>query len=65
MRHLFRAASLATFTLAIVTSAGAQGWKPDRPINIIVPWAAGGSTDQVTRVAAPLLEEALGQPWSS
>ena len=24
-------------------------WKPDRPITIIVPWAAGGSTDQVTR----------------
>jgi tripartite-type tricarboxylate transporter receptor subunit TctC len=35
-------------------------WQPDRPINIIVPWSAGGSTDQVTRVVAPLLEEALG-----
>jgi tripartite-type tricarboxylate transporter receptor subunit TctC len=41
------------------TSAMAQ-WQPDRPINIIVPWSAGGSTDQVTRVVAPLLEEALG-----
>jgi tripartite-type tricarboxylate transporter receptor subunit TctC len=37
-------------------------WQPDRPINIIVPWAAGGSTDQVTRVVAPILEEALGTP---
>ena len=37
-------------------------WQPDRPINIIVPWSAGGSTDQVTRVVAPLLEEALGTP---
>lgn len=62
MQNLLRAASLATFALALATSAHAQGWKPDRPINIIVPWAAGGSTDQVTRVAAPLLEEALGQP---
>lgn len=35
-------------------------WQPDRPINIIVPWAAGGSTDQVTRVVAPILAEALG-----
>jgi tripartite-type tricarboxylate transporter receptor subunit TctC len=35
-------------------------WKPDRPINLIVPWGAGGSTDQVTRVTAPLLGEALG-----
>jgi tripartite-type tricarboxylate transporter receptor subunit TctC len=37
-------------------------WQPDKPINIIVPWAAGGSTDQVTRVVAPILEEALGTP---
>ena len=33
----------------------------DRPITIIVPWAAGGSTDQVTRVTAAELEKALGQ----
>jgi tripartite-type tricarboxylate transporter receptor subunit TctC len=60
-----RALTLALSTagaVALAASAGAQEWKPDRPINIIVPWAAGGSTDQVTRVAAPLLEEALGQP---
>jgi putative tricarboxylic transport membrane protein len=38
----------------------AQTWKPTKPINIIVPWAAGGATDQVTRVAAGELEEALG-----
>ncbi len=36
-------------------------WKPERPMTIIVPWAAGGSTDQVTRVAAKELENALGQ----
>lgn len=36
-------------------------WAPDKPINIIVPWSAGGSTDQVTRVVAPLLEKGLGQ----
>lgn len=40
--------------------ASAQEWKPDRPINLIVPWGAGGSTDQVTRVTAPILAEALG-----
>jgi tripartite-type tricarboxylate transporter receptor subunit TctC len=39
----------------------AQNWKPTRPINLIVPWAAGGSTDQVTRVTAAELEKALGQ----
>ncbi len=36
-------------------------WKPTKPITIIVPWAAGGATDQVTRVAAGELEQALGQ----
>lgn len=49
----------ATTSAGLATSALAQ-WEPDRPINIIVPWSAGGSTDQVTRVVAPLLEEALG-----
>src|SRR5215211_7961611 len=36
-------------------------WKPSKPITIIVPWAAGGATDQVTRLAAAELEPALGQ----
>ena len=38
-----------------------QQWKPSKPITIIVPWAAGGSTDQVTRVTAAELEKPLGQ----
>ncbi|WP_068115850.1 tripartite tricarboxylate transporter substrate binding protein [Tropicimonas marinistellae] len=57
---LLAAAALAALTLS-GTSAVAE-WKPDKPINIIVPWSAGGSTDQVTRVVAPILEEALGTP---
>jgi tripartite-type tricarboxylate transporter receptor subunit TctC len=53
---------LAAFgvTLLAGTAAHAQEWQPDRPINLIVPWGAGGSTDQVTRVTAPILGEALG-----
>jgi len=35
-------------------------WKPNKPINIIVPWGAGGSTDQATRVVAAELEKELG-----
>ena len=42
------------------TQAEAQ-WKPDKPVTIIVPWAAGGSTDQVTRLAAVEIEKALDQ----
>lgn len=53
----------AATTLALTAPAAAQTypWKPERPITIIVPWAAGGSTDQVTRVAAVEIEKALGQ----
>ena len=39
----------------------AADWKPTRPINLIVPWAAGGSTDQVTRLVAGEMEKSLGQ----
>src|ERR1043165_10288962 len=60
-RHFIQAVSLAVAPLAGASPALAQNWKPSRPINLIVPWAAGGSTDQVTRVAAAEMEKALGQ----
>ncbi len=47
--------------LALAGTSQAQQWKPSKPINIIVPWAAGGSTDQVTRLTAAELEKALDQ----
>jgi tripartite-type tricarboxylate transporter receptor subunit TctC len=47
--------------LAGTASAQNYPWKPERPITIIVPWAAGGSTDQVVRVTAAEIEKALGQ----
>ena len=54
---------LAATALALASPAMAQdySWQPDEPINIIVPWSAGGSTDSVTRVLAGELEAALGQ----
>lgn len=47
------------------TTAVAQdySWKPDRPVNIIVPWAAGGSTDQMARIVAGELEAELKQKF--
>ena len=54
----FAAGALASVALA--TGAMAQDWEPGGPINIIVPWGAGGSTDQVTRVTAPIIADALG-----
>lgn len=61
-RRQVLAAPLAAAVLALIVplSAHAQ-WKPIKPITIIVPWAAGGATDQITRLAAAELEPALGQ----
>jgi PncC family amidohydrolase len=58
-----RASALVLSTLlALVACAPAHAqWKPAKPVTIIVPWAAGGSTDQVTRVAAAEIEKQLGQ----
>lgn len=44
-----------------LVSAQGSSWRPDRPVTIIVPWAAGGSTDQMARIVAAELEAALGQ----
>jgi tripartite-type tricarboxylate transporter receptor subunit TctC len=51
---------IASLLAAAAGGALAQ-WKPDRPITLIVPWAPGGSTDQVTRVTAAEMEKHLGQ----
>jgi tripartite-type tricarboxylate transporter receptor subunit TctC len=51
----------ATAVLALAASGAAAQWKPAKPITIIVPWSAGGSTDQVTRITAGELEKVLGQ----
>jgi tripartite-type tricarboxylate transporter receptor subunit TctC len=64
MRRLV--SSLTGCALALVASSAlAQNyaWKPDRPITIIVPWAAGGSTDQMARIVASELEAELGQKF--
>ena len=52
------AALLATLTLA---SPALAAW-PERPVKILIGYAAGGSTDVVGRLLAPKLSERLGQP---
>lgn len=53
------AASAATF-LALGNTAQAQSF-PDRTITMVVPFAAGGSTDVVARVIAQKMGDELGQ----
>jgi tripartite-type tricarboxylate transporter receptor subunit TctC len=48
---------------AVAASSIAQAQQyPDKPITLIVPWSAGGSTDQTARVLAKAAEAYLGQP---
>jgi tripartite-type tricarboxylate transporter receptor subunit TctC len=59
----YRLFQIAVVAAAAFTSAAAfaQAW-PNKPIRFIVPFAAGGVADVVTRVVTPKLSEALGQP---
>ena len=46
--------------LALPSLARAQSW-PSRTITLVVPFAAGGNVDAVTRLLAPELSRRLGQ----
>lgn len=52
---------LAAGLLAAPGLARAQAW-PTRPITMLVPWAAGGGADSVTRVFVSGLEQEIGTP---
>jgi tripartite-type tricarboxylate transporter receptor subunit TctC len=53
-------AGLAALLLATAASV-AQGW-PARPMTLVVPFAAGGSSDAIARIVADGLRTELGQP---
>ncbi|MDX3907036.1 MAG: tripartite tricarboxylate transporter substrate binding protein [Pigmentiphaga sp.] len=55
---LFMGAMLA---LAVTAQAGAATY-PDKPIRLIIPYAAGGTTDILGRVVGEKLSVLLGQP---
>jgi tripartite-type tricarboxylate transporter receptor subunit TctC len=56
----FPRAALAAALLATAFASHAQ-WQPNKPITIIVPWAAGGPTFPVPRPPAAEVEKALNQ----
>jgi tripartite-type tricarboxylate transporter receptor subunit TctC len=51
----------AAAVLAWPLVAAAQAF-PDRPIRLVIPYAAGGTTDVMARVLQEPLQKALGQP---
>ena len=55
--------TLALATLAALPLASqAQSDYPSKPLRIVVPFAAGGTLDNLGRLLSPKLQEALGQP---
>ena len=55
------AAALATGTPAALAAQGTAADFPQRPIRLVVPFAAGGATDIVARMLGPKLAERFGQ----
>ncbi|MGB3435093.1 Bug family tripartite tricarboxylate transporter substrate binding protein [Achromobacter sp.] len=58
-KRLLRACALG---LALAAPALTHAAWPEKPITLIVPWAAGGSTDILARVLSEGLTQSLGQP---
>lgn len=60
-KALLSGLAMAVLAVAGFASSAAAAF-PERPITLVVPWAAGGGTDAVARMVALLLEKEFGQP---
>jgi tripartite-type tricarboxylate transporter receptor subunit TctC len=56
-----RLAVLATALTALAAPAAAQ-WQPTQPIRVIIPYAAGGTSDIIARTMSDHISSRLGQP---
>jgi len=62
MNRLTRAFARGIAFGVLLFAGAALAAYPERPITLIVPWAAGGGTDATARIIGTLLEKELGQP---
>lgn len=54
--------AMLSFALFLLTPLALAKGYPEKPIRLIVPYAAGGSTDQLARIIQKPMSEYLGQP---
>src|SRR4029078_6526157 len=50
--------------LCLVAAAAAHAQYPQRPVQLIVPWGAGGGTDATARIIGTLLEKERTQRFN-
>lgn len=54
----------ATMAMTLLASGPAAAAYPEKPVKIVVGFAAGGNTDQLARILAKGLTDTLGQPFT-
>lgn len=57
----FARMSSTFLAFALGLGGAAQAAYPDKPLRLVVPWAAGGSSDAIARAVAQRMGETLGQ----
>ena len=58
---MLRALAVVAAAIVFAQLANAQDW-PNRPLTMVAPFAAGGSTDAIARIVAEGLSNQLHQP---
>jgi tripartite-type tricarboxylate transporter receptor subunit TctC len=61
-RRLLVASLVLSGVCGLIGPAFAQEW-PQKPVRILVPYAAGGNSDVMARIVAQRLSEVLGQQF--